>query len=481
MEKFTNEGTGIAIMKNRKSGDERRKGKMEERIDSQKEEFGQSGPPPFFQGRWFGFFIPENILPLIYADVDRILFLYQKRAKRRNWLVLLLMLGIVLFLNLTSRMSVLSLVSLCTAVTAIWYFSIRKVFGDGHVRAYGQRQARGQLSKGLAGNWQVSIGPDGYEIHHGDVARQVSSREKRRVYQTNGAYFIFDDQVRSCDIFLKSMFHSVWELQEWERQYRMWGWPEKNLDQKRVQWLANSRWAAIVIFGLAMTVYVMEPFVSVLYRLYTNPSVVSETIRPDSQKNYQEISVDTQVRVLRELGFTITEEEAAGFKKQAEENPEWMEENPYVSLLIHIGAGEYDEKKKERIPSYEAYWFDFEGTDISYDYIYMMEGIRAMAGEDFELTEMREDCSQVDWEKGTGMITVSFRYNGNAHFYEADVDYDWLDGGFISFFNDVLQMEGNEKRLYMAGDEGQGGILFYRDKTWAQLFADKTGIPLHAR
>lgn len=231
---------------------------------------GETGNPAWNPGREFWFFIPEEILPLIYADADRLFFLYQKKIRKRNLSILLLMFGIVICMNLVTKVSVFSFLCLIVATAAIWYLAIRKVFGNGQIRIYGQRLKQGRLLKALVGNWQIRIQPDGYEIIHGNLARKVSCKEPKRIFQTDGAYFIFDEEMEKCDIFLKSMFQNPGQRQEWEQQYRQWGWQEKILDQKRVLTLARSRWIAGAVLACAILAYVMEPVFLVFRQIYTS-------------------------------------------------------------------------------------------------------------------------------------------------------------------------------------------------------------------
>lgn len=433
-------------------------------------------------GREFWFCIPEEILPLVYADVDRLLTLYQKRTVRKNVFLLFMMMALTVILNWTSQFSIFTHGALLIAIIGVWYFYVRRVFGDSQINFYRQRLGNGRLSKSMAGNWQIRINPDGYEVVHGNVRKWVSCGERRTVLQTDGAYFLFDENMETCDVFVKSMFQNEGLKQEWERQYRVWGWKERSLDQNRVRRLALSRWCAITVVALAVLASALEPVFSIFYHLYKTPYAVTEQFQTEPEEESYDVPLDAQVRVLRELGFSISDETAAEYRAWMEENGvsrQWIEKTPFLALLTNIGLGQYMEEGS-RTYSAEAYWFDFEGMDIANDYIAMLEGIQAMAGSDFQITDMKEDWSQVDWEEGTGVITVTFLYNGSPCLYEAEVNYDWLDGGMIDYVNQVLVREGNEKRVYATGDGGQGAILFYRDSQWAETFTEKTGIPLYA-
>lgn len=169
---------------------------------------------------------------------------------------------------------------------------------------------------------------------------------------------------------------------------------------------------------------------------------------------------------------------------------QWMEENdyyrayiegtPFVGILGEMGVGDYDEVTEEYSYHPSVYWFDFEGWDISEDYLDILNAFQVMGGGEFELTDMKEDLQNVDWNSGTGAILVMFRYNKHAYAFEARMMYDWIDPDFLGFFNEVLEQERNPKRIFYMDDGGQGAILFYNSKAWAEEFYRKTGIRLEA-
>lgn len=74
---------------------------------------------------------------------------------------------------------------------------------------------------------------------------------------------------------------------------------------------------------------------------------------------------------------------------------------PYTWLLTSLGAPQYNEDWTA-IEEYsrDVFWFDFEG----WDYIDVLNGMLALA-EDGSLdtvTNISEDDSKVDWERGKG-------------------------------------------------------------------------------
>lgn len=192
------------------------------------------------------------------------------------------------------------------------------------------------------------------------------------------------------------------------------------------------------------------------------------------------VSLDTQVEVLRELGLEIPEELTDALREQMESyeyGSLYTEGYPYVSLLSALGMPKRDTGTWE-ITEYsdQAYWFDFEGWDISTDYLEILKGVQAISGGEIVFTEMEENTDDVDWEKGTGTIQVSFLLNGRPCEYIARMEYDWIDPGFLTYLMKELAGMKTGKKLYACSDHGQGCILFYREEAWAEEFVKRTGM-----
>ncbi len=203
---------------------------------------------------------------------------------------------------------------------------------------------------------------------------------------------------------------------------------------------------------------------------------------PEEYEDY--LPLEQQLEVLEQLGFTISQESLDDIQdwmtgEYAEYGRLYVEGYPYYELLMELGYRKYDEETWEVVEySKQAYWLDFEGWDISTDYIEILKGVAAMSDGELEFTDMQEDIYNVNWEKGTGAIDVTFKCNGNPYEFEAKVINDWIDADFIGYINEVLDKEGYTKNLYACYDNGQGNILFYRDDAWAKRFVELTGILL---
>lgn len=84
----------------------------------------------------------------------------------------------------------------------------------------------------------------------------------------------------------------------------------------------------------------------------------------------------------------------------------------------------------------------------------------------------------MNWERGTGTITVSLEWNGQEYSWKMDVENDWIDAEVLGIYNGLLEKEGIPGRFYMTGDDGQGVFVFYCTGEWASEFEDATGLDM---
>lgn len=61
---------------------------------------------------------------------------------------------------------------------------------------------------------------------------------------------------------------------------------------------------------------------------------------------------------------------------------------------------------------------------------------------------------------------------------KAEVYDDWFDVNVANELNKIIKDYGNEKQLFFTSDGYQEGIVFYRDKEWAEGFQLETGLEL---
>lgn len=207
---------------------------------------------------------------------------------------------------------------------------------------------------------------------------------------------------------------------------------------------------------------------------------VDGEFHPEHYKDY--LPLNDQVKVLEELGIQVPEDQVKALREtmdQDQDSRSWIEGYPYYALLTYLGMPEWDEEtwKVTRYPE-EAFWFDWEAFSLEDSYYDILSSIHAMSGGRCQVTDIQTDTSQVEWEKGTGRITVRCRIGGIAQECTVSVMNDWLDPMFLEYVNRGLKEAGVRERLYAMDDGGQGCILFYRDKAWAKEFTEKTGVRL---
>lgn len=150
----------------------------------------------------------------------------------------------------------------------------------------------------------------------------------------------------------------------------------------------------------------------------------------------------------------------------------------YRMLLGYWGYGDYDDNWNRIPTSDQVYAFDCEVFDMSTMYTEFMNGVIAISGGEFAITDIEEDTSQVDYDKDEGKQILTFKYNGKPYTFEAEFYGDWLDCSVIGFMNDVFEAEGNPKRLLATDDGGQGCILFYNTPEWGKELEALTGMEL---
>ena len=196
------------------------------------------------------------------------------------------------------------------------------------------------------------------------------------------------------------------------------------------------------------------------------------------------VSLEEQMRVLEGLGLPVSADVRDRMEQLMREYPDYksyLESCPYPILLSDMGYPEYDDDTWEVVAySKDVYWLDMEMFGLEEGYAELLEAIEAMsAGEvRMELESFKTDI--VDWEEGTGTLTMAFRCNEHPYTVDVRVMSDWMDVGILAKLNEVLAQENCTSRLYFCGDAGQGLLLFYRDAEWAEDFERLTGLELES-
>ena len=159
--------------------------------------------------------------------------------------------------------------------------------------------------------------------------------------------------------------------------------------------------------------------------------------------------------------------------------PPEVELNKAATLLTVLGQGDYDYENMTWTPyTNGVYTFDVEFFNVEKMYTDFLTGVSSLNKEELDFKNIQEDISQVNWEEGTGKRTVSFEWNNRQFTLEAEVYDDWFDVSVANELNKIIKEYGNEKQLFFTSDGYQEGIVFYRDKEWADGFQLETGLGL---
>lgn len=187
-----------------------------------------------------------------------------------------------------------------------------------------------------------------------------------------------------------------------------------------------------------------------------------------------ELSFDTKLDTLEELGFSFTEEEQDAMK-------EWPEAG-YADMLALAGWGEFAEDTWEWSPtSSQVYALDTEVFLVDRMYIDFMEGLLSISEGELPITDIVQDDRDVDWEEGTGKFHITLNYGEKEYSFTAEAMSDWLDVGILEQINGMLKKEGVEKRFYAAWNNLQGITVLYREPSWARRFEKATGCRLSTK
>ena len=130
-------------------------------------------------------------------------------------------------------------------------------------------------------------------------------------------------------------------------------------------------------------------------------------------------------------------------------------------LLLCEGVGVYDYDTLTWTPSSEQiYVFDAEFFNIEGMYTEFLQGVQSIMP-DAQITDVREDLSGMN-AHFEGKRKVFFDFNGYSYVVTLTSEGDWLNAEIIDFLNQVLKVEGFEKRLYIVSDGwDQMVFLFY--------------------
>lgn len=198
--------------------------------------------------------------------------------------------------------------------------------------------------------------------------------------------------------------------------------------------------------------------------------------------SYNQMTFRELADILEELGISHISDEVVN-EVEGQWNgipPEVLESmNKMEMLLTNIGRGSCESTNELKSSFHKIYSFDLEVFDFEQMYTLFLQGISSISNNEFEITQINEDTSKVDFEQGTGIQKINFSYNGNPYTFEATVNDDWFDIKMLDFMNQVFREEGNPKQLFFMSDGYQECIIFYCTQDWADMFTEKTGCKLY--
>lgn len=359
-------------------------------------------------------------------------------------------------------------------VLRLWFRNPEKIL---------RRQMKSPVMRERAcGLWQVSLTDEGifvnlpYGIHDFYAWESLAW-----LVETGEAFYVFHKDKKRFIMIGKESFRDWDQVALLHQMCQSMG--IKKVPAKKMHYLPD--WAFVVIVVLFALVCMCVFVGSIFLQVRQSDRTGSKTYEKEGFGSvyYPDyVPLDQQVKVLRLLGIEVPEETVSSVREFMEEYDMYyqVEGSPYTWLLMDLGGPDYDEEWNIVGYSEDVFWFDFEGLDISTDYINVLNGMAALAKGSCldEVKDICENTDAVDWERGRGTITVSLTYQGQLYLYDMEVYNDWIDGNVLGIYNLFLEQEKSQKFFYATGDNGQGAIVFYCTPVWAEEFMHKTGLVL---
>lgn len=210
-------------------------------------------------------------------------------------------------------------------------------------------------------------------------------------------------------------------------------------------------------------------------------------VRPSGKEKAtltNDMTYQQMAQELSTLGITISDRAIQELEAMDEEHAAAYGEDYYTyyssaskiyDLLYWESAGFYDEETWKWTPSQSGvYYCEIEVWNEGAMYSDFFTGLTSMNSE-LDFSEVTEDYSAADLEKGTGKVTVSFNYGSTTYVLDADYDYDWFDTDILDEVGAVLATDENQKDLYVYYD-GEGCMLYYGTAEQAASLSTMSGL-----
>lgn len=349
-----------------------------------------------------------------------------------------------------------------------------------------RRQAKQPgIQRGFEGAWRITLSEEGITQRSPDgFSWFYPWREMGWMVEGEFAFYLFRKDKKSAAMIPRECFQSwesIWALQELGRR--------KGLVQIRQQRRTSlPGWFLCLLVILLMLLHAfcrtIETALQETWNVYENTEEGEEyeSGMPVGEEQQVYDSVEQQAETLRSLGLTVPEGIVRSVQEDLEDSLSSgiAEKEVYLTLLLNLAWGYIDEEGNFSEGTGEVFWFDFEGWDLSTDYIHILEGMLALAEGSFldGINEIEEDLEDVNWEKGRGKITVRLTWEGQEYEWDMKVYYDWIDSDVLGILNGLLRETESEKYFYITDDGGQGVIVLFCTKEWAEKFTEATEIKL---
>lgn len=322
------------------------------------------------------------------------------------------------------------------------------------------------------GLWQVSLTEEGVSLTMpADMRNKYLWTSLVWLLETEEAFYLFHKDKKHFVMIAKESFLNWDQVNLFHRICADHG--IQKIVPKKARYVPG--WLIWILFGV---------FLLAFFGVVIASSFLSEKDEPGVALGdvYERVSLEEQIEVLESLGLHVPEETVLSVRSSMEEYEMYdlVEESPYTWLLMDMGAPMYDEEWNVTGYGGDVFWFDFEGFDVSTDYIHILNGMLALAEGSCldDVTDIREDMTDADWESGRGTVTVSLRWKGESYQWDMEMYNDWIDPRVLGVLNPFLEQEGSQESFYATGDNGQGAIVFFCTQEWAEQFTRKTGLVL---
>lgn len=185
---------------------------------------------------------------------------------------------------------------------------------------------------------------------------------------------------------------------------------------------------------------------------------------------YQKVSLDKQINVFKELGFTLNP--GVSYDQVIElAGKNNLENEPYALLYyyysIEIGDSPWI------TTSNNCWHFDMEYIEDEEAYVSILQNLERISnGELF----FKNKSDVVDWDNERA--SVSFEIKGDKYNWELEFDYDWADPNFFSMIVQLTEKYNTKGRFTYYSDGGQDLIIGWATPNELNEIRDKTGLEI---